>query len=116
MYSSILGFSLAEIHAFPKSGVRVDYVNGRFQMFISGSHVQAYWLKSGWIFRVGALGYAALNIINGVSQSNFSWSEDKTRLGIAAAVLLGGVTLGKTYKPTLRLGKKYYIDILDLSN
>lgn len=116
MYSSILGFSLADIYAFPKTGVRVDYVNGRFQLFISGSHVQAYWLKSGWIFRAGAIGYAALNIITGVSQSTFSWSEDKTRLGVAAAVLSGGVILGKTYKPTWRLGKKYHIAILDLSN
>lgn len=116
MYSFVQGFSLKHLYAFPKPGVRVDYVNGRFQMFISGSHVQGYWLKSGWIFRAGAIGYAALNVVNGISQNNFSWSQDKTRLGVAAAVLLGGVILGKTYKPTLRLGKKYHIDILDLSN
>jgi|SRR6185312_11076902 len=116
MYASVEGYPLTELFSFPKSGVHVDYVDGRFQMFISGSHVQGYWLKSGWIFRVGAIGYAALKIINGVIKNSFSWSDDKTQLGIGAAVLIGGVILDKTYKPTFRLGKKYHIDFLDLSN
>jgi len=36
-------------------------------------------------------------------------------LSIAAAVLLTGVILDKTYKPKYIVGKKYHLELLDLS-
>jgi hypothetical protein len=115
-YFPIVGFSKKDIYALPKKGVRVEYVNGSFQPKISGSHVKWYWVKSGWIFRVGAAGYAGLHIVNGIVQNDLSFSDSKTELGIAAAVFLVGVLLQKTYRPTLRIGRKYHIDIIKFSN
>jgi hypothetical protein len=115
-YFPIVGFSKKDIYALPKKGVRVEYVNGSFQPKISGSHVKWYWVKSGWIFRVGAAGYAGLHIVNGIVQNDLSFSESKTELGIATAVFLVGVLLQKTYRPTLRIGRKYHIDIIKFSN
>jgi hypothetical protein len=72
--------------------------------------------KSGWIFRVGAAAYAGLHIANGLIQNNFSFSDSKTELLAAAAVFLVGVLLHKNYKPYLRIGRKYRLEILELSN
>lgn len=110
----VAGFSLKDIYALPKRGVHIDYGNGHFKISISGSHVKWYWIKSGWIFRYGAAGYAGLHIINGLLQNDLSFAESKTELGIAAAVFLGGVVLHKLYKPTLRPGRKYHLEILTL--
>ena len=107
----IMGYALKDVFAMPKKGILVDYINGRFQISTSGGHVHWYWIKSGWIFRVGAAGYAGLNIANGLIDNNFSFSESKTQLAAAAAVFLGGVLLHKTYKPYLRLGRKYSLEI-----
>jgi hypothetical protein len=113
-YYDVLPFTLADVFAMPKKGVQVDYINGRFQITTSGGHVHWYWVKSGWIFRAGAAGYAILNVLNGVIKNNFSFSG--SNLGIAAAVFLFGELLHHTYKPTLRLGKKYYLQPVKVSN
>ena len=115
-YYSVEGYSVSDIYAMPKKGLLIDYKNGDFQISRSGGHVHFYWIKSGWIFRAGALGYAGLNIINGIINNDFSFSESKTTLSIAAAVFLGGVVLHKVYKVTLRTGGKYHIEVLKLSN
>ena len=112
----MMGFALTDVFAMPKKGILVDYINGRFQISTSGGHVHWYWIKSGWIFRVGAAGYAGLNIANGLLENNFSFPESKTQLAAAAAVFLGGVLLHKTYKPYLQLGRKYSLEIFKLSN
>jgi len=112
----IIGFALTDVFAMPKEGVLIDYINGQFQISTSGGHVHWYWIKSGWIFRVGAAGYAGLHIINGLLDDNFSFSESKTELAAAAAVFLFGVLLHKTYKPYLQLGRKYSLEIVKLSN
>ena len=111
----IMGVTLADIYALPKNGVTVDYINGSFQMSKTGSKVKWYWIKSGWIFIVGAAGYAGLNIVNGILQNNFSFSKNKVKLGVSALVFLGGILLHRSYKPTLQLGKKYHLEILKLS-
>jgi hypothetical protein len=116
VHYKIMGFALTDVFAMPKKGVLIDYINGRFQISTSGGHVHWYWIKSGWIFRVGAAGYAGLHIVNGLIDNNFSFSESKTELAIAAAVFLGGVLLHKTYKPYLQLGRKYSLKIFELSN
>jgi hypothetical protein len=104
-------FALTDIFAMPNKGILIDYINGRFQISRTGGHVHWYWIKSGWIFRVGAAGYAGLNIANGLIKNNFSISDSKTQLLTAAAVFLGGVLLHKNYKPYLRIRKKYRLEI-----
>ena len=111
---NVLGFSVSDIYALPKKGVLIDYRNGQYQIIMSAGHQHWYWIKTGWIFRVGAAGYAGLNITNGLIKNDFSISESKTQLGIAAAVFLGGVLLHKAYKLTLRLGRKYHLETFQL--
>lgn len=112
----IQGFSVSDIYALPQKGVLIDYKNGQYQISRSGGNVHWYWIKSGWIFRVGAIGYATLHITNGLIQNDLSFSESKEELGIAAGVFLFGVLLKKLYKPTLRVKGKYHLETLDLSN
>ncbi len=54
-------------------------------------------------------------MLNGVIENDFSFDDSKKKLGIAAAVFLGGVALKKIYKPYLRIGKKYHIEVVKLS-
>ena len=115
LISFVTGFDLKDIYAFPKPGVVVDYDKGKFRINRASSRVQAYWLKSGYILRVGALGYAALNIINSAAHDELSMENNAVPLTIAAAVLLTGVILNKTYKPKYIVGKKYRLELLDLS-
>jgi hypothetical protein len=111
-----LGYSLSDVYALPKEGVFVEYNNGSFQISMSSGHQHFYWIKSGWIFKVGAAGYAALNVINGLIGNDFSFSDSKTPLGIATAVFLAGVLLHITYKLTDQISRKYHLQVINLSN
>jgi hypothetical protein len=110
-YYNTSGFSVSDIYAMPKRGVLIDYKDGEFGISMSGGHQHWYWIKSGWIFRVAGAGYAGLIVANSLIDSDLSISDSKTQLGIAAAVFLGGVLLKKTYKLTLKVGKKYHFEI-----
>jgi hypothetical protein len=111
---NVLGFAITDVFRMPKKGILIDYINGRFQISKSGGHVHWYWIKSGWVFRVGGAGYAALNAANGTIKNNFTFKDSK--LGIAAGAFLFGTILKHTYKPTLRPGRKYHLEMLTLSN
>jgi len=116
VHYSVKGFALTDIFALPNKGILIDYINGRFQISRSGGHVHFYWIQSGWIFRVGAAGYAGLHIANGLIKNNLAFSDSKIPLLSAAAVFLGGVLLHKNYKPYLPIGGKYRLGIIKLSN
>ena len=116
VHYSVKGFALTDVFAMPNKGILIDYINGRFQISRSGGHVHWYWIKSGLIFRVGAAVYAGLHIANDLIQNNFSFSDSKTELLIAAGVFLVGVLLHKNYKPYLRIDRKYRLEILEFSN
>jgi hypothetical protein len=107
-------FAFSDVFAMPKKGVQVDYIKDRFQITTSGGHVHWYWVKSGWIFRVGAVGYTILDVANGLIKNNFTFSGSK--YGIAAAVFLFGELLHLTYTPVLKLGKKYHLLSIKVSN
>lgn len=113
VYYYPIHFALTQIFAMPKKGVQVDYIKGRFQITRTGGHVHWYWIKSGWIFRVGAAGYAGLFIANGLIKNNLTFTG--SRLGIAAAVFSGGMLLHYTYKPVLRVGRKYHLQSIKIS-
>jgi len=110
----VKGFALTDVYAMPNRGILIDYINGHYQVSRSGGHVHFYWIKSGWIFRAGAAGYAGLNIANGLINKDLSLRNNKTQLLAAAAVFLGGMLLHKKYKPYLRIGRKYHLVNLKL--
>jgi hypothetical protein len=112
-YYPILSFALADVVILPKKGLKIDYINGQFQINRSAGHVHFYWIKSGWVFRVGSAGYALLNIVNGLIQNSlsFSWGT----FGVAAAVFLFGEILHRTYKVTMRMGKKYHLEFINVT-
>jgi hypothetical protein len=116
LYYNIAGFSVSDIYAMPKRGVLIDYKDGGFEVSRSGGHQHWYWIKSGWVFRVGAAGYAGLIVANSLIDSDLSISDSKTQLGIAAAVFLGGVLLQKAYKLTVKVRKKYHFEVFNLVN
>ena len=98
----------------PKRGVLIDYKDGEFQVSQSGGHQHWYWIKSGWLFRVAAAGYAGLIVANTLIDSDLSLSDSKTQLAVAGAVFTVGVLLKKIYKLTLRTGKRYHLETFQL--
>lgn len=114
VYFKVLGFALEDVYAMPKKGYLIAYKDDRFQISGAGGHVHFYWIKSGWLFRTGAAGYAALHVANGLIKDDHSFNAGK--LGIAAAIFGFGVFLKRAYKPVLRLRKKYRLEVVDFSN
>jgi hypothetical protein len=109
-----LRYAVEDIYALPKQGVFIDRYNGQYKITTAGGHVHWYWIKSGWIFRAGAIGYASLNVANGIINHNLSFAGYKTEFAIAGGTFLFGVLLHKLYKPWLVMGKKYHIKIAKL--
>jgi hypothetical protein len=107
-------YSFTDVYAMPKNGVQIDYLNGSFQINMAAGHQHWYWIKSGWIFRTGAEGYAALYSINALLQHNFA--PTARQAGIVAGIFLLGVLLKYTYKLTWRMEKKYHLQEVRLSN
>lgn len=105
-----LRYSVKDIYAFPKKGVFIDRYNGQYKITTAGGHVHWFWIKSGWIFRTGAIGYASLNIANGIINHNLSFADYKTEFAIAGGTFLFGVLLHKLYKPWLPVGKRYHLE------
>lgn len=113
LHYSVLGYSIADIYAMPKRAILIDFRNGHWEVSPAGGHVHWYWVKSGWIFRVGAVGYTALNVINGAIVGDLSFANYKKQFIGAAAFFGFGVILHKLWKPYLRTGKKYHIKIIN---
>lgn len=115
-YLPIRGFSLSDVYALPNKGILIDYINDRFQISRTGGHVHFYWIKSGFLFRLGAASYAGVHLVNGLVNDDLSLSGSSATLISAAAVFMGGVLLHKIYKPYLPVGRKYSLRMLDLSH
>ena len=106
-------YTISDIYAMPKKGVQVDYIDNKLQINTSAGHQHWYWIKSGWIFRTGAIGYTVLYVANGLIENDLSFSGSS--LGIAAAVFVAGVVLHKVYKPTFRLRTRYHLESVGTS-
>ncbi len=106
--------TLNDIYAMPKRGVQFGYHNERASITHQGGHVHWLWIKNGLLFQTAGTGYIVLNVLNGIIKNNFSFSG--SQLGIAAAVLLAGEVLRYTYKSYLRLGKKYYLQSINIAH
>jgi len=113
LYTDIIGFAINDVYAMPKEGVQVDYINGDFKINMSAGHQHWYWVKSGWLFRIVAVGYAGLTVANGIIQKDFTFSGNK--LGIAAAVFAFGELLKVHYKLTYRMGKKFHLEYIQIN-
>lgn len=107
-----MGFAISDVYAIPNNGVQIDFIDGKFQITRTGGHMHFYWIKSGWLFRTGGLGYAALNVANGLINKDFNINDD--RLKYAAGSFLLGVFLKMHYKPYLRTGRKYKLSTLTI--
>ena len=106
--------AIGDVYAMPKKGVQFGYPNDRVSINRQAGHVYWVWIKNGGLLRVGAGGYATLNVINGFVKHNFTSSGSK--FGIAAAVFLAGEILHQTYKPSLKMGKKYCLESVKISS
>jgi len=104
-YYPLKGFSVSDVYAMPKRGYLIDFVNGRFQISKYGGHVHFYWIKSGYIFRVGGAGFALLGLVNG----------SLINIPIGAAVFAAGMLMKKMYKLTIPIKGKYRMEVFKLS-
>src|SRR5215831_344049 len=109
LHYRVQGYAISNIYAMPKKEILIDFRNGHFEVSRTGGHVKFYWVKSGWIFRVGAAMFAALTLINGAIQNDLSIATYKKQLIGSAAVFGFGVVLHKLWKPYLKIGKKYHV-------
>jgi hypothetical protein len=112
MWYNIDGYAKPDIKAIPKKGILIHYANGHYEVNRAAGHVHWYWIKSGYIFRLGAIAYAVTNLFNSIRMHNYSSTAGN--LGIAATVYAGGWVLKKNYKYYWPIGKKYHLAIINL--
>ncbi len=108
-------YAIGDVYALPKKGILIDKKNGRYQISTTGGHLHWYWVKSGWLFRTAGIGYASLNVANGIINNDLSFAEYKTPLAIAGGSYLFGWILRWLYTPWLRTGNKYQLRTIKLS-
>ena len=71
---------------------------------------------NGQLFKLGAIGYAGLNIINTLSSKDPVFApENASRLGIAGLVYLGGALLGSFHRTYWEVGKRYRFVIVPIA-
>ncbi len=92
------GFAVKDISAIPRKNQSLGFI------------------KNGSFLQIGALGYAALNIINGIAYKEPLFKNgNQNKLAIAAGVFAAGKVLQWNYSTILRIGKKYRIEYIQLS-
>lgn len=101
----VAGYAFSDVARIPKEAYLIDYIGGRFQISGKGGHVHWYWIKSGWLFRMGAAGYAGLYTINSLFKHDFSWKE--SGFEYAAAAFAFGYLLKKTYRTTYPMNGRF---------
>lgn len=107
-------YSIKDICALPKDGVHIDWINNRFEIAEAGDNYGTF-IGDGSIFKLGAAGYAVLNITNALIQDGVVSDADKKSLKTAAAVFAFGVLLKNLHKQTIKLGKKYHLQTISIS-
>jgi len=114
VHYGLMKIALTDVYAMPKKGVQFGYSNEMAHITNNGGHVHWKWIKDGSVFRAAGGGYIILNVINGIIKNNFSFS--KAGLIIATSLLLAGEVLHLTYKSSLKLGKKYYLQSINIGH
>jgi hypothetical protein len=105
------GYALSDVLMLPIKGLLIDYKDGKFQIIRSAGNISFYWLKSGLIFRIGAIGFTALTIINGAINGDLSFSGNW--IPIATAVYATGFALKRVYKPIFPVNKRYELKVME---
>ncbi len=114
LHYSGYGYAITDIAAMPRRGLAFHEVNGQTQINRAAGHMHFYWVKGGWLFRVGAAGYMTLNLLNRLIDNKPAFNP--TAFTAAALVFTSGVILKKAYKVTLPLGKKYTLKTIVFSS
>ncbi|MFM7357462.1 MAG: hypothetical protein ACKO1T_02705 [Sediminibacterium sp.] len=71
--------------------------------------------SNGQLFKLGALGYVSLNVINSLSRKDPVFAPDNVaNLGVAGLVFVGGVLLGSFQRTYWEVGKRYRFVIVPL--
>jgi hypothetical protein len=74
-------------------------------------------VKNGSIFIIGGVGYAVLNVVNGLYKDESLGDKENLRaLGIAGGVAAGGFILNRIHKKRQRSGKLYKIQYVRMTN
>ncbi len=108
-------YSIKDIYALPKEGVVVDYQRGYFDISSTGGTNYGAFIANGLIFRIGAAGYATLNIANSFILDGGLTNENVKPLTTAAGVFAFGLLLKSLYKQTIKLGRKHHLETVKLS-
>ena len=101
-------FAYDEVDALPKHGLPIDYVDGHYQVNPKNGGMHFYWLKSGYLFRLGALTYTGVWLANGVIQKDLTLQG--SNLGWAAGVYALGFIMKRIYKPYITLKGKHHLE------
>ncbi|RYY67578.1 MAG: hypothetical protein EOO12_00655 [Chitinophagaceae bacterium] len=105
LFLPVQGYAQNTIAAFPRRGVDVDFRHGEFGISNRGNLI-------GKLMRIGAVGYTALSLANGLREGTYSLSGHGTELAIAGGVFAAGYAIDKLQRYTYRIGGKYHIDII----
>lgn len=100
------GYHLRDIAALPKRGYLISMIDNQFQINRDAGHVHFYWIKSGVLFRVGAMAYTGVMLFNHLSDKKPDKTAIKKGLLTGAGIYLFGFLLKKTYSPVNKIGKK----------
>ncbi|MCX6209030.1 MAG: hypothetical protein NTZ59_05880, partial [Bacteroidetes bacterium] len=109
-----VSYSIKDIYAFPKEGVHIDWMGDKFDIADADDNYGTF-IKDGSIFKLGAAGYAVLNITNSFIQDGALSNTDKKNLTTAAGVFAFGMLLKCLHKQTIKLGKKYHLQTIKLT-
>lgn len=103
------GYALSDVLHMPIKGLLIDYKDGKFQVIRSAGNISLYWLKSGLILRMGAIGFTTLTLVNGLMGGSIAgnwWIA-------ATAVYATGFALKRIYKPVFSVKGKYELKVIE---
>jgi hypothetical protein len=107
-------FSIKDIYALPAKKEMI--VHEGYGVRVILGHEKFVWVRNGFIFQVGAAGYAGLNIANDLIRNEPPFANKKLKgFGIASAVFLIGTILHYSFYPHIRIGKKYHVEAVVIS-
>jgi len=107
------GYHFRDIAALPKRGYLISMIDNQFQINRDAGHVHFYWIKSGVLFRVGAVAYTGVMLFNNLSDKNPNKTAIKKGLLTGAGIYLFGFLLKKLYSPVYKTGRSYHLEFVD---
>lgn len=74
-------------------------------------------IRDGKLFKIGAVGYALLNLVNGkYLNESLTDNQNMKSLSIAGGVFAAGFVMGKLHPSMLVVGKKYHLKYIPMRN